>query len=220
VGTRNYKVRSLEQLDPRANQLVAEYLQLHLREGKSPSTLQAQRAAPRLFFDNGQLAERVSLQRRSRATITRSRGPKAHDRHFQPANWPPLLRSLQATGLRRQELRDLTCRDISRGRDGLLYVHVERGKGGRQREGEVLAEQEGDVLPLTEGRDPKASVFERIPNHSDVRSYRRLFAQARYLHHGPGRSPPPSTGRLSVSDYDREAALKVTEALGHRWNAY
>jgi integrase len=146
-----HHVMSLVQVDPHADELVAEYLQLHISEGKSPYTLQTQRAALRLFFDNRQLAESVPLPRRTGATITRSRGAKAHDRHFQSANWEPLLRFLQATGLRRQELRDLKCRAISRGRDGVLHVHVESGKGGRQREVEVLAEQEGDVLPLSEG---------------------------------------------------------------------
>jgi integrase len=211
-----HHVMSLVQVDPHADELVAEYLQLHISEGKSPYTLQTQRAARRLFFDNRQLAESVPLPRRTGATITRSRGAKAHDRHFQSANWEPLLRFLQATGLRRQERRDLKCRAISRGRDGVLYVHVESGKGGRQREVEVLAEQEGDVLPLSEGGDPNARVFERIPKHLDVHSYRRLFAQARYLHHAPGRRLPPSTGRLNVADYDRDAALKVTESLEHK----
>jgi hypothetical protein len=59
-------------------------------------------------------------------------------------------------------------------------------------------------------------VFERIPKHLDVHSYRRLFAQARYLHHAPGRRLPPSTGRLNVADYDRDAALKVTESFEHK----
>src|SRR5947209_17603774 len=47
---------SLAQLDPRANELTCEYLQQHLDEGKSPYTLQVERAALRLFFGDRELA--------------------------------------------------------------------------------------------------------------------------------------------------------------------
>src|SRR6266567_4060324 len=70
---------SLAQLDPHANDLVTEYLQRQLTDGKSPYTLQAERAALRLFFDDHALGEDVPIPRRERARITRSRGPKKHD---------------------------------------------------------------------------------------------------------------------------------------------
>jgi len=107
-----YNIRSLEQLDPRANELASTYLQHHLADSKSPYTLQVERAALCLFFNNRELAASVALPRRARTSITRSRGTKKHDRHFQPANWPELVKFLQATGIRRQELRDLRSQDI------------------------------------------------------------------------------------------------------------
>ncbi len=207
---------SLVQLDPHANELATEYLQQQLAEGKSPSTLQVERAALRMFFDNRQLAANVALPRRARASITRSRGPKEHDQHFQPANWPTLVKFLGAAGLRRQELRDLKCRDIHRDQDGRVYVHVKNGKGGLERHVPVLPGRETDVLVTIAGRDPEAPVFERIPKHLDVQSYRREFAQALYLSHAPGRTLPPTIGRLKPSDYDYQAAKRVSLALGHR----
>src|SRR5260370_15640148 len=102
-----HHIINLEQLDRRAGELTTAYLQQQLTESKSPYTLQAERAALRLFFDNRMLADSVKIPRRERAKITRSRGPKKHDRHFQPANWPTLLKFLQATGLPRQDLRAL-----------------------------------------------------------------------------------------------------------------
>ncbi|MFL5624771.1 MAG: integrase, partial [Ktedonobacteraceae bacterium] len=107
-----HHVISLEQLDPLADTLATEWLQLQLADGKSPYTIQAERAALRLFFGNRALASAVAIPRRARTGITRSRGPKEHDRHFQAANWQPLIRFLQATGLRRQELHDLRACDI------------------------------------------------------------------------------------------------------------
>ena len=114
------------------------YLQQQLAEGKSPYTLQVERAALRLFFNDRSLASVVAIPRREGANITRSRGPKQHDRHFQSENWPELVRFTQAAGLRRHELRALRCRDIGE-RDGYLVVHVESGKGGLERYAPVLA---------------------------------------------------------------------------------
>lgn len=206
---------SLPQLDPRADELATAYLQQRLAESKSPYTLQAERAALRLFFDNRTLASTVKIPRRERTNITRSRGPKGHDRHFQPANWPTLIHFLEATGVRRHELRVLRVRDIFT-QDGQLLVQVVNGKGGLARKVPVLPGREADVLAVHMGRDPDAQVFARIPKHLDVHSYRRLYAQALYLFLAPSRSLPPATRRLKPSDYDRQAAERVSVALGHR----
>lgn len=210
-----YQVKRLEDLDQRADELAPAWLTQHISEGKSPYTLQVERAALRLFFDDRTLAQSVQLPRRTRATITRSRYAVGHDRHFQPANWPELLNFLHATGLRRQEVRDLRCRDVYQGHDGAVYVHVANGKGGKAREVPVLPGRAGDVLPRAMGREPEARVFERIPKHLDVHSYRRAFAQALYLHHAAGYGLPKGEGRLRPQDYDRAAAYQVTLALGH-----
>lgn len=206
---------SLEQLDPRAGELATVYLQQRLAESKSPYTLQAERAALRLFFADRVLADSVDIPRRERAKITRSRGPKKHDRHFQPANWSQLVQFLQATGLRRHEVRALRYRDIFM-RNEKLLVHVKSGKGGLERDVPVLPGYEAQVLAVSAGRDPDEVAFSRIPKHMDVHSYRREYAQALYLQYAPGRSLPPLTGRLKRGDYDGEAVLQVSQALGHR----
>ena len=210
-----HKIIDLKDLDPRANELTREYLQQHMTEGRSPYTLQAERSALRMFFDNRALAADLTLPLRQRSGITRSRGPAAHDRHFQPANWQPLMNFLRATGLRRQELRDLKSGDIYRDHEGHIHVHIENGKGGRAREVPVLPGREQDVWAMKEGRADGEHVFERIPKHLDVHSVRREFAQALYRYHAPGRDLPPAEGRLRPKDYDRNAAERVTWALGH-----
>ncbi len=215
----SYHIKNLVQLDPRAEALATEWLQQQLAEGKSPYTLQAERAALCMFFANRVLAASVAIPRRARENIRRSRGPAAHDRHIQLANWQPLIRFLQATGLRRNELRALRVGDIGRRHPdypGQLVVQVVNGKGGKARPVPTLPGRETDVLAATAGQgDPEALVFPRIPKHLDVHAYRREYAQALYLYYAPDRDLPPAKGRLKPAQYDRQAAQRVSWALGH-----
>ncbi len=99
--------------------------------------------------------------------------------------------------------------------DGTLFVHVKKGKGGKAREVPVLFGHEEDVLVVVRGRAPDDKVFDRIPGHMDVHSYRRDSAQRRYLQHAPGQVLPPLEGRLGCDDYDPVAVQRVSWALGH-----
>jgi hypothetical protein len=212
-----YQIKDLAHLDARADELATTWLQQRVASGKSPYTLQLERAALRMFFSDRALASTVTIPLRTRETITRSRGPKVGDMHIQLANWQPLITFLRATGLRRQEARDLHCRDIHQHQDSSMTVHVASGKGGKIRDVPVLPGREQDVLATTVGRAPEEKVFVRIPTRIDVHSYRREYAQALYLHYAPpGSQLPPATGRLRPQDYDRAAAERVSWALGHK----
>ena len=216
-----YGITRLECLDERADELATVYLQLHIDEGKSAYTLQTERSALRLFFQSRTLAQEVILPRRSRAAITRSRGVAASDRHLQATNWQPLIRLLSATGLRRNEVRLLRVGEIVACETdpdyaGQTTVHVRNGKGGKRRIVPVLAGHEQEVVCLTHDRQVDELVFATIPKHLDVHSYRRAYAQSLYLALAPGRSLPAATDHSKRGDYDVEAVLKVSQALGHR----
>jgi integrase len=127
----NHGITRLAWLDERADELVTLYLTEHVAADRSAYTLQTERAALRLFFGNWSLAATVSIPRRTRTTITRSRGPAGHDRHFQPSHWQAHIRFAQACGLRRAELRDLRVRDVYVASDGMLFVHIKNGKRGQ-----------------------------------------------------------------------------------------
>jgi integrase len=202
-------------LDERADELVTQYLTEHVAADRSAYTLQTERAALRLFFGDWGLAAAMRIPRRTRTAITRSRGPAGHDRHFQPANWQAHIRFAQACGLRRAELRDLRVRDVYIARDGTLFVHVKHGKGGKAREVPVLSGHEQDVLAVVQGRTPHEKVFDHIPGHMDVHSYRRDSAQRHYLQQAPKQALPPVEGRLRHDDFDPAAAQQVSWALGH-----
>ena len=208
-------ITRLAWLDERADELVTDYLAGHVAAGRSAYTLQTERAALRLFFGDWSLAATVRIPRRTRTAIIRSRGPASHDRHFQPAHWQAHIRFAQACGLRRAELRDLRVRDVYTAEDGTLFVHVKHGKGGKAREVPVLKGHEEEVLAVVHGRAPHEKVFDHIPGHMDVHSYRRDSAQRRYLQQAPDQALPPVAGRLRRDAYDPAATQEVSWALGH-----
>jgi integrase len=209
-------VTHLAELDARADDLATTWLRGELAAEKSPYTLQVERSALRMFFSDRQLAGEVDLPRRVRENITRSRGLAARDVHFQPANWPELMTVERAFGLRRNELAHLKAQDIYQDRAGQLVAHVLNGKGGKEREAPALAGREADVLAVVQGRKAHERVFDRLPGHADIHALRREYAQALYQQYAPGRELPPATGKLDAADYDKAAALRVSEALGHR----
>jgi integrase len=211
-----HQVLSLAQLDARAEALTTAYLQQQAASGKSPYTLQVERAALRLFFNDRALASDVAIPRRAREQITRARGSIVYGNRLNPDHWQPMIRFLQATGLRRREATDLRCRDISQPEQGAqLLVHIDNGKGGKLRDVPVLPGREQDILQVVGDRAPDARVFDHIPKALRVHALRREYAQALYLHYAPGRALPPTVGRLKRSDYDHEAAQRVSWALGH-----
>ena len=207
---------SVNRLDERSDELATQYLSDHIAAGYIPYTLQAERAALRMFFSDRDLAAAITLPPRRRESIIRSRGPAKHDRHFQPEHWQAQINFLQACGLRRSELRDLLVREIYTNAESHLVVYVRNGKGGRRREAVVLPGKEQDVLAVIKDHPPDAHVFEHLAKHMDIHSYRRQYAQALYQFYTHGCELPPAEGRLSRKQYDRDAAQRVSWSLEHR----
>lgn len=209
-----HNIHTADQLDARADELASYYLSRRIEQGYSAWTLQTERSALRLFFEDHSLAAGVALPRRRRENITRSRLPVERDRHFQPDNWPLLVNFVLACGLRREELRDLRVGDIYIKADGQLVVHVRKGKGGKERSVVVFPGQEESVLAVKGKRSDDEPAFERLPSAMDIHAYRRQFAQELYEYLS-GRALPSLEGRLHSPDFDRKAAEQVTRCLGH-----
>jgi integrase len=209
-----YRLNRLAQVDARADKLASAYLVERMGEEKSAWTLLTERSALRCFFQSKDLAERVALPPRYRDAIVQSRQPAVRDKNIQIDHWQPLIRFLQATGLRREEVRDLLVCDVSEQPGGLLRVHVVRGKGGKTRRVPVLPGREADVLSVVEGCPSDQWVFERIPSNLDIHAIRRQYACALYEYYA-GHPIPIREGGLRITDLDREAVLKVSWALGH-----
>lgn len=210
---KTYRITDLAQLDPRADELATQYLLNGIAVKKSPYTLQTERSAFRLFFADRDLANAVEIPKRRRENITRSRRPAVRDRRFQPANWPQFMAFETACGLRRNELRQIKVGDVYHNGEQLVAL-VRNGKGGKRREVPVLVGCEQEVLALVADRNPEERILAKLPD-TDIHALRREYAQSLYLHLAPGFDLPPKKGHLRPGDYNREAALAVSRALGH-----
>jgi integrase len=78
----------------------------------------------------------------------RSRHPVVQrNRHVNLDHWQPLVRFLEATGLRFEEVRDLYVRDVAEQGDQSITIQVSHGKGGRTRSVPVRpGREEGYVM--------------------------------------------------------------------------
>jgi hypothetical protein len=124
-------------------------------------TLQTERSALRMFFQNRLLTDCVELPQRRRENIKRSRLPAKRDSQINLENWQHVIKFGLASGLRREEMRDLYVRDqYVRPGDQRLVVRVVKGKGGKWREVPVFPGREEAVLSVVKGREPDAHVLE------------------------------------------------------------
>lgn len=189
---------------------VSQYLKEGIDRGLSPWTLQLQRAALRKGLEDNRLGADVKMPIRHREDVIRSRGDKAMDREFSEARNKDMVDFCRASGLRRHELAELKVGDVRKGEDGKWYVHVEQGKGGRPREAPVLDRLSLRVEEITQGKDPDALLFERVPVRADVHGYRREYAAERYQELA-GR-PYDRDDRNNI---DRDAIRQISQDLGH-----
>jgi integrase len=170
-----YGLNQLKQVDARADELASAYLRERMDQSKSAWTLHKERPALRCFFQSRTLAEGVALPKRRREAIVRSCHPVVQrNRHVNLDHWQPLVRFLEATGLRFEEVRDLYVRDITEHGDGRITVQVVRGKGGRARSVPVLLGREEDVRSVVSGRSPTEHAFARVPQMETHVFKRRL----------------------------------------------
>jgi len=210
----HHNLRDLDKIDEQADELASLYLVDRMGQPDiSAWTLYTERSALRIFFQDRELTDCITLPQRKRKNIKRSRYPTVRDRHINLANWQHVVQFCLATGLRREELRDLHVRDVYE-RDQRLVVCVVNGKGGKRREVPVFPGREQAVLQQVDGKEPDAHVFGKISSLLDIHSYRRQFAQDLYEHLS-GRPLPPVEGRLLSTDLDKDVALYVSRCLGH-----
>ena len=163
----------------------------------------------------------VELPTRRRSDITRSRTEKAHDREFSEQRNQDVVDFCKGTGLRKHELAKVKGKDVYT-RNGKVYVHT-KGKGGKEREVEVLPEYQKHVLSCAKRVKSGELIFQKgqIKNRMDEHAYRREYAQKKYEQLArPVEELPRRERYVCRKDkrgvvYDKKAMRKVSNNLGH-----
>lgn len=194
---------------------VDEWLQMRIDSGLSAYTLKLESASlAKLYQESSK--NFVPTPSRERGSITRSRGYAVRDAGFSLEKNKEIIAFCRATGLRRAELESLTGKQLLEKPEG--YFIAVKGKGGRYRESPIIGPHAEEVAErMRAAGDGK--VWEHVPTHMDVHSYRSEYATAIYC--AFARDPIPKEDRYFCrSDrkgtvMDRMAMLEASRALGH-----
>jgi hypothetical protein len=213
--------------------LTAEYLQSRLDRGLTVSSVARDRSA---FFHLFGKRIDFELEERTRYKITRSRKPKAMDRHFSADRNADLITIARAIGGRRKDIEKL---EIHHFREifGHLYVDFLRSKGGRNRTTPVRPDMVDDVHEYLERVKAvgQTKLFDRVHSKLDIHALRREYVQQlheiisndrrlrdRLLRVYPPRNEPGVKGDIYTTRdgrnskmFDRDDLYLVSQALGH-----
>ena len=136
----------------------------------------------------------------------------------------------RGTGLRRAELEKLTPEALIRREDG-DYLRI-RGKGGRWRDAPIIGEKDA-IINRIESTEKGCRVWDHVPEHMDVHSYRAEYATSIYLMNARDLKDIPydyynigigqwvqsgvyhCRGDRAGEKFDREAMKIASNALGH-----
>lgn len=215
------RINTLEKLRPYAE----EYLHRDKPGGGQYSawTLCKQRAAIAKLYKESCRSICSDLPKRRRADIKRSRGTSSRSRSYNPKNHPEVETLGRGAGLRKSEFSRIRGRDVYEGSDGYLYVHVDKGKGGKEREARVDPAFAQAVQELASKRAPDERIIPQgsIPQKMDEHLNRRAYAQAMYkMVARPLNSLSKSEKYFCRGDakgqvFDRQAMAMVSRWLGH-----
>lgn len=194
---------------------VDEWLQERISSELSAYTLKLEAAALGKLYQEPS-KNFTPTPSRERGSITRSRGYALRDAGFSLEKNREIIDFCRATGLRRAELESLTGSQLIEKPEG--YFIAVKGKGGRYRESPVIGPHAEEVAKRMRSAG-SGKIWEKVPSHMDVHSYRSEYATAIYSAYV--RDPIPEKDRYYCRGdrkgtvMDKVAMLKASEALGH-----
>lgn len=169
---------------------------------------------------------------RERANITNNRGESKA--YFSEKNNHDLVNFCQNTGLRRCEVQKVKGTDL-RETNGIYYVHVASGKGGKERfariAGQKVIEENGqktiqyskeciEVMQLMRKKGME-KVFGKVNNKAPIHRYRQNYADKIYKENARPVDKIPREERYDCrkdragESFDKKAMLIVSKNLGH-----
>lgn len=213
---KEYRYKILEEI-PRER--VREWLEYNKERGLSAWTLRLQGSAMAKVMDCRTTDFNFRYPIRDRREIKRSRGAAERD-NVSYENNRDLIDFLKATGLRKKEIQKISSNKVFE-RDGQLFVKVDNGKGGKEREVHVIKEHEERVREIAEKYKDEDRMFEKINSHIDVHGIRREYAAARYIEIQSERESNSNRLRKEVYCrrdgvvFERDILMQVSRDLGH-----
>lgn len=191
-----------------------EWIQLPKENGeqRSPYSQKAYACALAKLFHCSMREISNTIPERSRKNIRNSR---SEVRHYDPeGKHRDVIRFVRATGLRCSELKNLRSGDFKYA-DGVLYVHVCNGKGGKERYATVI--QDTKWVESIMRRNEGGKVFPCVPDR--LHRYRAEYATHYYESLARKDIPPADRyycrKELKGTVYDRRAMRIVSHSLGH-----
>ena len=213
---KNHRCKTLSD----CRQYVDEWISGLIERELSASTIKLYACAVAKLYQCS-TKEFIKTPSRYRKDIKRSRGEKVRDAHFSEANHKDMVEFCRSTGLRRHELKALRTDDLIC-EDGTYFVHVKRGKGGKERRAIVIGDIQNVIDCFEKSKNDKyGRVFPKIPNAMDVHGYRREYANTYYkmIARDVKNLSRKETYRCYKDKYgivyDRKAMLTVSRNLGH-----
>jgi hypothetical protein len=205
--------KTLEQV----RQYVPTWLTKRINEGLSPYTIATEAAGLAKLYGCSVNDFGVKLPERTRAGITRSREHAARDYGFNLEKHADIISFCRGTGLRRDELENLTGTQLIRDASGSFGLDI-IGKGGKERFAPIVGPHAQDIIDRCIAAGD-AHVWSSVPSHMDVHSYRSDYATAIYTAYARDDIPREERyycrGDRKGMVMDKTAMLQASKALGH-----
>lgn len=207
-----------------AKEAVKDYIKHLEASGKSPWTIYTAISAIAKVYGCSTTVFGIKPPKRERASVMRSRYAAVRDRQMSlhKEENKQLIDFCKSTGLRRRELEQLHGDALKQGTDGRWYVHVNNGKGGKERDALVIG-SEKQVRAVCDRMEQAGQnlVFQHVHSKLDVHYYRSIYACD--LYRSIARNPadlPAKEKYICRKDkagivYDRQAMAVVSRMLGH-----
>ena len=212
---KHYHCKTLSQCREHVN----EFLQSRIDNGYSPFTQKLEASALAKLY-GCHTSDFIKTQVRHRADITRSRGIAKRDSHFSEKNNKELVEFCKSTGLRRNELKQITGDSLYKEKDGNYYINVTKGtKGGKPRTTLIVGDIENAVNLLKKAGSKR--VFNKIPSGADIHGFRGVYARtvykkfARDIKDIPEKEKYRCRKDLKGVIYDKKAMRITSNNLGH-----
>ena len=168
--------------------LARKYLEYREQAGDSPHSLRTHGAAMAKLLRCSSADFGFNYPKRTRETITRSRGDKMHDSEFSIIKNKDIIDFGRGTGLRRSELSLLKPEQIKINDNGRVVIEINKdkygcqSKGGRSRTVEVLREYQDHIISMRDKalEEHRETVFNKVLNRMDEHALRREYAGLKY----------------------------------------